>query len=114
MSTGSYEQFYRDNAVKSVQTKPRRFSDNSALYLLFILGIAIPIAVGFISSIAAVIKFRAAKLALVRGACESEARVIQMKTAGSNDADSDSVNDLVTDEMRQRFDRKMGMVYVIE
>jgi hypothetical protein len=114
VNTGSYEQFYLDNSVKSVQTKPLRFSDNSALYILFILGIAIPVAVGFISSIAAVIKFRAAKSALVRGACENEARVIQMKTAGSNDADGDSVNDLVTDEMRQRFDRKMGVFYVIE
>jgi hypothetical protein len=113
VNTGSYEQFYLDNSVKSVQTKPLRFSDNTVLYVLFILGITVPIAVGFICSVTVVMKFRAAKLALVNGACENEARVIQMKTAGSNDVD-DSVNDLVTDEMRQRFDRKMGVFYVIE
>jgi hypothetical protein len=114
INPGSYDLFYFDESVKSVQMRPLRISDNSFLYILFVLGIVVPIGVGFVCSVAVVLKFRAAKLLLVRSACENEARSIQMKTAGLGSAGSESVEELVTDEMRSRYDRKIGVFFAIE
>lgn len=116
VDSGRYDKFYFDESVKSVQMRPLDFSDNPFLFILYVLGIAIPIFVGLVCSIAIVYKFRAAKLSLVKGACENEARSIQMKTAGLGVAssESDSVEELITDEMRSRFDQKIGVFYALE
>jgi hypothetical protein len=116
VNTGSYDQFYFDESVKSIQMRPLQISDSSFLYILYILGIAIPISVGVACGVAVVLKFRTAKLLLLRSACENEARSIQMKTTGLGGAssESESVEELVTDEMRVRFDRKIGVFYALE
>jgi hypothetical protein len=114
VNTARYDKFYFDEAVKSIRMQPLRFLDNVTLYSMFILGITIPLAVGFILSVLAAVKFRAAKRLLVKSACENEARGIQMKTAGASGADVTAIDEFVSDEMRNFFDRKIGVFYALE
>ena len=114
VNPGMYDRLYYDDAVKSIQIKPLLISENMPLYTLYILGIAIPVAIAVFCSIAMALKFRFAKALLVQSACENEARSMHMKATGSHGAKSEAIEELVTVDMHQRFDRKIGVLYVME